>query len=153
MTSRTQPGSRYGLSEATIQKICAVFVRYPQVEKAILYGSRATGTYENGSDIDLTLCGGSDLTLDALCRIRDELDDLLLPYAIDVSIFRDIGDSAVVDHIHRVGVPMYEKGLSDEEFEALADQLADEFMACVGPDCPPLSDCAVSREGLYGDHL
>lgn len=43
--------------------------------------------------------------------------------------------------------------LSDDEFEALADQLADEFMAYVGPDCPPLSDYAVSREGLYEDHL
>ncbi len=43
--------------------------------------------------------------------------------------------------------------LSDDEFEALADQLADEFMAYVGPNCPPLSDYAVSREGLYEDYL
>ena len=43
--------------------------------------------------------------------------------------------------------------LSNEEFEALADRLADEFMEYVGPDCPPLSDYAVSREGLYEDHL
>jgi antitoxin ParD1/3/4 len=43
--------------------------------------------------------------------------------------------------------------LSDDEFESLADQLADEFMAYVDPDCPPLSDYAVSREGLYEDHL
>ena len=43
--------------------------------------------------------------------------------------------------------------LSDDAFEMLADQLADEFMAYVGPECPPLSDYAVSREGLYEDHL
>lgn len=43
--------------------------------------------------------------------------------------------------------------LSDDEFEALADQLADEFMVSVGPDRPPLSDYAVSREGLYEGHL
>jgi antitoxin ParD1/3/4 len=42
--------------------------------------------------------------------------------------------------------------LSNEEFEVLADQLADEFMEYVGPDCPPLSDYAVSREGLYEGH-
>ena len=46
-----------------------------------------------------------------------------------------------------------EKQLSHEEFEALIDQFADQFMALVGPDCPPLSDYAVSREGLYEDHL
>ena len=28
--------------------------------------------------------------------------------------------------------------LSDDEFEALADQLADEFMVSVGPDCPTI---------------
>ena len=43
--------------------------------------------------------------------------------------------------------------LSNDEFESLADQLADAFMEVVGPDCPPLSDYAVSREGLYEDHL
>lgn len=41
--------------------------------------------------------------------------------------------------------------LSDDKFEALADQLADDFMDYVGPDCPPLSEYAVSRKGLYED--
>ena len=43
--------------------------------------------------------------------------------------------------------------LSDDKFEALADALADKFMEYVGHDCPPLSSYAVSREGLYEDHL
>jgi len=100
---------KYGLQEATIQKICAVFVRYPQVEKAVLYGSRAKGSYRNGSDIDLTLLGGKDLTLDVMNKISNELDDLLLPYKIDLSIFHDISDPDVMDHIRRVGVMFYEK--------------------------------------------
>ena len=96
-----------GLPESATQKICAVFARYPQVDKAILYGSRAKGTYKNGSDIDLTLCGGADLTLSVRHRIANELDDLLLPYTIDLSIFRDISDPDVVEHIQRVGTPLY----------------------------------------------
>lgn len=99
----------FGLKESTIQKICAVFARYPQVEKAVLYGSRAKGNYKNGSDIDLTLCGGADLTLGVQYKIMEELDDLLLPYTIDLSIFRDISDPDVVEHIRRLGVPFYEK--------------------------------------------
>ena len=43
--------------------------------------------------------------------------------------------------------------LSDDKFEALADALSDKFMEYAGPDCPPLSSYAVSREGLYEDHL
>ena len=42
--------------------------------------------------------------------------------------------------------------LSDAEFEALADQLADEWEADGGPKGIVLSDEAISREGIYGDH-
>jgi predicted nucleotidyltransferase len=100
---------KYGLKDSTIQKICAVLAGYPQVNKAILYGSRAKSTYKDGSDIDLTLCGQADLTLPVLYKIMDELDDLLLPYTIDLSIFHHISDPDVVDHIRRVGVTFYEQ--------------------------------------------
>ncbi len=98
---------KFGLNDKTIDKIHAVFARYPQVEKAILYGSRAKGNYRKGSDIDLTLCGGSDLTMAVLYQIIDEIDDLLLPYTIDLSIYADIEDPDVLDHIRRVGVVFY----------------------------------------------
>ena len=98
-----------GLSEPVIRKIRDVFKRYPQVEKAVLYGSRAKAAHKTGSDIDLTLHGRTDLTLNVLLRIADDLDDLFLPYTFDLSIFRDITDSDVIEHIRRVGVTMYEK--------------------------------------------
>lgn len=100
---------RYGLPEGTIQKICATLRRYPQVEQAILYGSRAKGNYKNGSDIDLTLRGSPDLTLHLLYRLLDDLDDLLLPYTIDLSILDQIDDPDLIEHIRRVGVTFYEK--------------------------------------------
>jgi len=100
---------KYGLQDSAIQKICTVLARYPQVEQAILYGSRAKGNFKNGSDIDLTLYGNADLTLDVLYKIVQEIDDLLLPYTIDLSIFRVISDPDVIMHIRRVGVAFYQK--------------------------------------------
>ena len=87
----------YGLKDKVIQEISGVFSQYPQIEKAILYGSRAKGNYRNGSDIDLTL-QGEGLTLTMLFRIETELDDLLLPYKIDLSKFHQIGNSDLVNH-------------------------------------------------------
>jgi predicted nucleotidyltransferase len=104
---------KYGLKEAVVRKIRAVFARHPQVEKAVLYGSRAKGNYKNGSDIDLTLYGNTELTLKVLNKIGDELDDLLLPYTIDLSIFRDISDPDVIEHIKSVGVMFYEKSIKE----------------------------------------
>ena len=100
---------KYGLQDAIIEKIHGVLARYPQVEQAILYGSRAKDTYKNGSDIDLTLHGGEDLTLNVLYRISDDLDDLLLPYTIDLSILSHISSPDILDHIQRVGLTFYEK--------------------------------------------
>ncbi len=101
---------KYGLPQSAVQKICAVLSRYPQVEKAILYGSRAKGNYKNGSDIDLTL-RGSDLTLNVIYKILNDLDESLLPYTIDLAIFDDISDLDVIEHIQRVGITFYEKGV------------------------------------------
>ena len=97
-----------GLSTKTIDKLHTVFVRHPHIEQAILYGSRAKGTYRNGSDIDLTL-KGEGLTHRELSRIETELDDLLLPYKIDLSLFRQIDNPYLLEHIERVGVVLYER--------------------------------------------
>jgi type I restriction enzyme S subunit len=92
----------YGLKEQHINAINSVFLIYPQIKKAILYGSRAKGNYRNGSDIDITLIG-DDLDLTILFKIETELDDLLLPYKIDLSIFHQIENTDLIEHIQRVG--------------------------------------------------
>ncbi|MGZ9164742.1 MAG: nucleotidyltransferase domain-containing protein [Anaerolineales bacterium] len=109
---------KYGLPQSAVQKICAVLSRYPQVEKAILYGSRAKGNYKNGSDIDLTLRGGAELTLNVVYKILNDLDELLLPYTIDLSLFNNIGDPDVIEHIQRVGVTFYDKSKAIPELAA-----------------------------------
>ena len=97
-----------GLAEDTTTRIRAVFANHPEVEKVILYGSRAKGNYRSGSDIDLTLLGNG-LTPDILGKIRGELDDGPLPYRVDLSILSHITHADLVDHIRRVGVVFYEK--------------------------------------------
>ncbi|MBU0700763.1 nucleotidyltransferase domain-containing protein [bacterium] len=99
---------KFGLKEKTIEQIKSVFANYPQVEEAILYGSRAMGNFKNGSDIDLTLKGG-ELNHSVISKISLDLDELLLPYSFDISIFKQIGNPDLVDHIKRVGVGFYEK--------------------------------------------
>lgn len=97
-----------GLSEATIAKIISVFAAYPELTKVLLYGSRAKGNYRVGSDIDLTLFGEA-LTYTQLSDIAVKIDDLLLPYTFDLSLFNHIDNEGLVDHINRVGIVFYEQ--------------------------------------------
>lgn len=98
-----------GLNEKTITAIQNVLALHPCVEEGILYGSRALGRHRNGSDIDLTLKGKPPLA-DQLNAIILELDELMLPYQIDLSVFDEIENPDLVDHIMRVGRPLYVKG-------------------------------------------
>src|ERR1035441_8503082 len=88
---------KYGLTKATIEKICAVFARFREIEKVVLYGSRAKGNFKPGSDIDLTLYGEA-LTADLRSAIASALDDLLLPYTIDLSVFDDLDHVKLREH-------------------------------------------------------
>jgi len=98
---------KFGLNEIIITQIKEVFFKYSQVESAIIYGSRAKGNYKNGSDIDLTLIG-KNLNLDVINKISWDLDDLMLPYTFDLSIYRQIKDPGMLNHIKRVGINFYE---------------------------------------------
>lgn len=104
--------ARFGLPEKTVEKIGGVLAGHPAVEKAILYGSRAKGNFKRGSDIDLTLVG-SGLVYRDLLKIMGELDDLLLPYTIDLSILHMIDHAGLLDHIERVGQELYRRQDAD----------------------------------------
>ena len=99
---------KYGLEDRVITQIQSIFTQFAQIEKVVLYGSRAKGTYKNGSDIDLCLFGKQlDRTL--LYKVEDLLDDLYLPYSFDFSIYEDIENQDLKDHINREGIVFYKK--------------------------------------------
>jgi predicted nucleotidyltransferase len=98
---------KYGLSEKNVLKIIDVLEQFPAVEKAVVYGSRAKGNFKAFSDIDVTL-KGNDIDLQLLSRIVLKLDDLLLPYKFDVSIYNHISNVDLLDHIDRVGETFYQ---------------------------------------------
>ncbi|WP_298549888.1 nucleotidyltransferase domain-containing protein [uncultured Parabacteroides sp.] len=99
---------KYGLSDTEWNRLETVFNRYPNIERAILYGSRAKGNYKPFSDVDITLVG-ERLTRSELNRIVLDIDDLLLPYQFDVSIFHRLTNPDLIDHIERKGIILYQR--------------------------------------------
>jgi predicted nucleotidyltransferase len=96
-----------GLSEKELEKLKTVFCEFPQIHKVVLYGSRAKGTYKPSSDIDLTIVGDK-LSLRTLSAIENRIDDLLLPYKVDLSDFKTLTNPHLIEHINRVGITIFE---------------------------------------------
>ncbi|WP_114748573.1 nucleotidyltransferase domain-containing protein [Pleomorphovibrio marinus] len=97
-----------GLTKEEIANIVAVFSKYPQIEKVMIYGSRAKGNFKPASDIDLTLIG-ENIDLSLQTKIEFDLDDLMLPYKFDISIYSKITNPEFLEHIQRVGKEFYKK--------------------------------------------
>lgn len=99
----------FGIPEKSFQLLLGTFERYPEVEEVILFGSRAKGTYQRGSDIDLAIKGeacsaSTALTLQAF--INEELPN---PYMVDVINYCLLQHLELKEHIDRVGVTLYRR--------------------------------------------
>ena len=104
----TKAKLRHGLPEVAIEKILGILTGYPAIERVILYGSRAKGNYRPGSDIDLCLQAPT-LQLSQQLEIENNLDDLLLPWKIDLTLRHNIENPALLEHIERDGVSLMKR--------------------------------------------
>lgn len=96
----------FGLSEQTRTAIIACLQQYPEIAWVKIYGSRAKGNYERGSDIDLAYSSSTDI----LAELLAALDDLPTPYLFDVMHYESLKHQGLKEHIDRVGVVFYSRG-------------------------------------------
>ncbi|KWW41671.1 MAG: type I restriction enzyme, S subunit [bacterium F083] len=93
-----------------------VFASNEHIKRVILYGSRAKGNYKLFSDVDITL-EGPELTLTDLNHLSLAIDDLLLPYQFDISIFHTLKNHDLIDHIQRIGITIFERESEWKEYK------------------------------------
>jgi len=96
----------FGLSCHVINEIKSVFSKHSTITRVCLFGSRAKGTYRTGSDIDLVVMENS-LEKGELLKVESDLDDLMLPYTIDLLVFERLDNAELVSHIKRIGIDFY----------------------------------------------
>ena len=99
---------KFGLLDTVVEKIQNIFAENARVDKAIVFGSRAKGNYKEGSDIDISI-KGQELNFDDTLSLLRKLDELELPYEIDLINYHTIKEPDLKDHIDRVGIELYSR--------------------------------------------
>ena len=92
-----------GLKNAYREAIIAAIAANDRVERAVLFGSRATGTNTVSSDVDIALFGDR-LTLTDLARLSVAIDEIPMAQSVDLLLYDVIQDRALRDHIRRDGI-------------------------------------------------
>lgn len=98
----------FGLPSATLENLNSVFAQHSAIDTVLIYGSRAKGNYRPGSDIDLTL-KGKEIPFAEFMQIENQIDDLMLPYTVDLSQYNKLNNPELIAHINRVGAVIYTK--------------------------------------------
>ncbi|MDH2997434.1 hypothetical protein A1D22_06830 [Pasteurellaceae bacterium LFhippo2] len=97
---------RFGLDPIQTKIITDILANYPEIESAVIYGSRAKGNFREGSDVDLTL-KGKRLDNQILLQVMSDLDDSLSPYLFDLSIYHQLKNTNLIEEIDRTGQIFY----------------------------------------------
>ena len=95
-----------GLSSETLKKLGSVLRSHPAVEQIILFGSRAMNRHQSSSEIDLAL-KGAQLNLSNMLQLKSAIDDLMLPYKVDLVLYETIQNKDLKDHIDQVGIALW----------------------------------------------
>lgn len=92
-----------GLTEDTVLKLQRLFKTFPEIHSVKIFGSRALGTYKEGSDIDVAIFG-PQVTPQILRSIAIAYHNLNLPYHLDLIHYESISNPALRVHIDQHGV-------------------------------------------------
>ena len=99
----------FGLLDRDIKYIRKALEKYDEIEKAVIFGSRAMGNYKKGSDVDIAIIG-KDVSRSIVYKIEDYLNEVYpLPYFFDIIQYNEITNENLINHIDNEGKLLYTK--------------------------------------------
>ncbi|HPJ12452.1 MAG TPA: restriction endonuclease subunit S [Caldisericia bacterium] len=118
---------KYGLGENQLSEILDIFRKYPEVEEAILFGSRAIGTYKEASDIDIAI-KGKDVSVIIATKIQSDLEDTYLPFFFDIISFPSITNQDLIKHINTKGISIYRAGWKKCKLGDVVENISERYI-------------------------
>ena len=101
--------NNFGLPERDLNLIIQAIIKFPEIEKAIIFGSRATGNYKKGSDIDIAITG-KDISLNTSTKLSYQVnEELPIPYFVDILDYKTLENQKLKEHIDEFGQVFYNK--------------------------------------------
>jgi len=100
----------FGLIERDLSYISRALKQFDEIERSVIFGSRAMGNYKKGSDVDIAIIG-KDVSSNTLFKVHELLnEEYPLPYFFDILNYHEITNEQLKAHIDAEGKEVYRKG-------------------------------------------
>lgn len=97
--------NKLGFKQDDLSIIVQIISKFPEIKRAVIFGSRAKGNYKAGSDTDIAVWA---IDNDSILRLSGILnDETLLPYKFDLLNYNTTNNTDLKEHIDRVGIEIY----------------------------------------------
>ena len=110
---------RYGLSEEQLKEITETLASFDEIEAAILFGSRAIGTFKEASDIDIAI-KGKNVDFSLASNIEGDFEESDLPFFFDIIAWPTITSKDLKKHIWNRGKVIYRRGWREVKLKDVA---------------------------------
>lgn len=98
--------NEFGFKSDDLWIIVQSISKFPEITKAVIFGSRARGNHQAGSDTDIAVWTTNDDTIWQLSGVLN--DETLLPYKFDIVHYNKIDNPELKEQIN-LGVEIYRK--------------------------------------------
>ena len=98
----------FGLAESDLIYIISVIKSFAEIQKAVIFGSRARGDNKPESDIDIAIYG-EQISFQTVSSIHATLDEEgPLPYFFDIVDYTHLNNREMKEQIDRQGIVIFE---------------------------------------------
>ncbi len=99
----------FGITEEQLSIIVRLLSGFPEIEQAVIFGSRADGTYSDISDVDIAVKGNFASSL-IIAKINGAFEESNLPWFFDIIDYNSLSNEILKEHIDNKGILFYERG-------------------------------------------
>lgn len=98
---------RFGLRDNDLAHIIRMIETFHEIEKVVIFGSRAKGNHKPGSDIDIAILGDK-VNFNTVASLHGILEEEgPLPYFFDIVDYTHLDHQGLKEHIDRIGQVIY----------------------------------------------
>ena len=99
---------KFGFTDKQLDNVIEIISRFKEAESVIIFGSRALGNNDEGSDVDLAIIG-RNVNDSTISKIKIAFEESSSPFLFDIVDYNNIKNNKLREQIDKFGLNLYKQ--------------------------------------------